>query len=232
MSRWFRHYAGMMRDDKLVRAALKAKQSIERTVWIWGAVLESAAETDDEGRYEVDPAEIAHFLRCKPAHVDAILEALKELGRIDGECVTAWSKRQFKSDRSKDRVTEYRARKRAERNGDVTLQERRCNAPETETETESIPLSNDNGSKPNFSQPLPPDPDKLFWDSAKAYLGASKASLIGKWASKHGKPAVIAAIAAAQAERAIDPISFIEGIFRKAGKQQAAVTDPEMPEHC
>ena len=43
MSRWFRHYAGMMRDDKLVRAAIKSKQSIERVLWIWGAVLESAA---------------------------------------------------------------------------------------------------------------------------------------------------------------------------------------------
>ena len=103
MSRWFRHYAGMVRDDKMVRAALKAKQSIERTIWVWGAVLESAAEIDSEGRYEVDAAEIAHFLRCKPAHIEAILDALKDLGRIDGERVSTWSKRQFKSDRSNDR---------------------------------------------------------------------------------------------------------------------------------
>ena len=30
MSRWFRHYAGMMRDDKPVRIAIKTKQPIER----------------------------------------------------------------------------------------------------------------------------------------------------------------------------------------------------------
>lgn len=61
------------------------------------------------------------------------------------------------------------------------------------------------------------DPDKLFWDSAKSYLGPSKASLIGKWVGQHKKPAVIAAISAAQAERAVDPVAFIEGIFRKNG---------------
>lgn len=215
MSRWFRHYAGMVRDDKMVRAALKAKQSIERTIWVWGAVLESAAEIDSEGRYEVDAAEIAHFLRCKPAHIEAILDALKDLGRIDGERVSTWSKRQFKSDRSNDRVTEYRAKKRAERNSDVTLQERHRNAPETDTETE-VPLSKDNGSAV--------DPDKLFWDSAKSYLGPSKASLIGKWVGQHKKPAVIAAISAAQAERAVDPVAFIEGIFRKsAGNPQPRI---------
>lgn len=206
MSRWFRHYAGMVRDDKMVRAALKAKQSVERTIWVWGAILESAAEIDDEGRFEVDAAEIAHFLRCKPAHIEAILAAMAELGRIDGDRVSTWSKRQFKSDRSNDRVTEYRAKKRAERNADVTLQERHRNAPETETETE-VPLSNDNGPVPDL--------DKLLWDSAKSYLGASKASLIGKWISEYGKPAVLAAIGASQAERAADPVSFITGVLRK-----------------
>lgn len=114
MSRWFRHYAGMVRDDKLVRVALKSKQSIERVVWIWGAVLESAAEIDSEARYEVDADEIAHFLRCKPAAVEAVLDALKELGRIDDTTIVTWSKRQFKTDKSTDRVKRYReARKSA-----------------------------------------------------------------------------------------------------------------------
>jgi len=215
MSRWFRHYAGMMRDDKLVRAALRSKQSIERTLWVWGAVLESAAEIDNEARYEVDPAEIAHFLRCKPAHIEAILEALKELGRIDGERVSTWSKRQFKSDRSNDRVTEYRAKKRAERNGDVTLQERHCNAPETETETD-VPLSKDNG-------PVA-DPDKLFWDNAKGYLKphikGDPGSIIGKWARDFGKSETAAAITNAQLARPVSPVPFIErtlkGIASKA----------------
>jgi hypothetical protein len=36
MSRWFRHYAGMMRDDKLVRVAIRSGQTIERVVWVYG----------------------------------------------------------------------------------------------------------------------------------------------------------------------------------------------------
>ncbi len=64
MSRWFRHYAGMMRDDKLVRVSIKSKQSVERVCWVWCAILESAAEIDDSGRYEIEHEEIARFLRC------------------------------------------------------------------------------------------------------------------------------------------------------------------------
>ncbi|WP_370171346.1 hypothetical protein [Sphingobium abikonense] len=216
MSRWFRHYAGMMRDDKLVRAALKAKQSVERTLWVWGAILESAAEIDDEARYEVDPAEIAHFLRCKPAHIEAIIDALKDLGRIDGERVSTWSKRQFKSDRSNDRVTEYRRRKKTERNADVTLQERHRNAPETETETE-VPLSNDNGPAA--------DPDVEFWRVGKAFLsGESKnpGALIGKWSQRYGKAETAAAITRAQLERPVQRIPFIEGCLRQNGKLESA----------
>jgi hypothetical protein len=61
--------------------------------------------------------------------------------------VVAWGKRQFSSDRSKERVAAFRERKRSDdvrsddseplRNGDVTLQKRYRNAPETETETET-----------------------------------------------------------------------------------------------
>lgn len=80
-------------------------------------------------------------------------------------------------------------------------------------------------SVPNGTAAAQPDPDKIFWDSAKAYLGPSKASLIGKWVNQHKKPAVIAAISAAQAERAVDPVAFIEGILRKgsATRQQPRI---------
>lgn len=82
--------------------------------------------------------------------------------------------------------------------------------PEGETEGEESSVSNETADDPPAS-----DPDKLFWDGAKAYLGPNKASLIGKWVKDHGKQAVIAAISAAQAERAVDPTQFITGILRK-----------------
>lgn len=146
MSRWFRHYAGLVRDDKLVRVAIRSKQTIERVVWVYSAILESAAEIDDEGRYDFDCAEAAYFLRADEADIHAIEAGLADAGRVASGTVVKWGNRQFQSDRSKDRVAAHRERKRAqgsggnslreERNGDVTLQKRYRNSPETETETE------------------------------------------------------------------------------------------------
>jgi len=46
----------MMRDEKLVRAALRATAG--RAVWVWGAIFKSAAEVNGEGRYDLDIPEI------------------------------------------------------------------------------------------------------------------------------------------------------------------------------
>jgi hypothetical protein len=103
VSRWFRHYAGMMRDDKLVRVAIRSGQTIERVVWVYGAVLESAAELDDDGRYDLAADETAYFLRADEADVRAILTTLEAAGRLDRDRVVNWGQRQFASDKSKDR---------------------------------------------------------------------------------------------------------------------------------
>jgi hypothetical protein len=146
MSRWFRHYAGMMRDDKLVRVALRSGQPVERVLWVWGAILESAAEIDDAGRYDFDGDEAAYFLRADAADMDAILVALGAAGRVAGNFVVKWGDRQYQSDRSASRQADYRARKKAELqpsdpekpNGDVTVPSlsRRGDAPELDTELE------------------------------------------------------------------------------------------------
>jgi len=152
LSRWFRHYAGMMRDDKLVRVAIRSKQTIERVVWIYGAILESAAEIDDDGRYDFDTAEAAYFLRADENDVAAIVAALDVAGRLSEGRVVRWGDRQFKSDRSAERQARYRERQRngdsdgeqgrtpdnsdGHCNGEVTSLSRHGDAPETETETE------------------------------------------------------------------------------------------------
>lgn len=144
MSRWFRHYAGMMRDEKFVRIALKTGQSVERVVWIWGAILESAAEINADGKYEVDTAEIAYFLRAKAADVCNIIEALKELGRLHDNSVVKWRHRQFVGDGSAERQRRYRDKRKAlgdvpeHVTSDVTQASlsRNGDAPELETETE------------------------------------------------------------------------------------------------
>lgn len=145
MSRWFRHYAGMSRDDKLVRAAVKARQPVERAVWVYGAILESAAEINDAGRFDFDVDEAAYFLRCEPSDLAAIVDALCDLGRIDAGKVTKWGDRQFESDGSKERQQRYRDRLKASRDvtppspdGQVTPQEAET---ETQSETDNTPPS-------------------------------------------------------------------------------------------
>jgi hypothetical protein len=108
MSRWFRHYAGMMRDEKLVSVAVKAKQPVERVLWIWGAILESAAEINDGGRYEFDAGEAAYFLRCDDHEVRHIVECLEGTGRLLDGTVARWGDRQYSSDGSAERQKRYR----------------------------------------------------------------------------------------------------------------------------
>jgi len=76
-----------------------------------------------------------------------------------------------------------------------------------------VPFDKSNGAEP--------DSDKDFWDSAKAYLGKSRASLIGQWVRDHGKSETASAITAAQLERAVNPVEFIQGRFRSARSQPA-----------
>lgn len=184
MSRWFRHYAGMMRDDKLVRVALRSKQTVERVTWVWGAILESAAEIDDGGRYEVDVGEIAYFLRADEADIQRVMECLEELGRVHGGSVAKWGDRQFQSDKSAERQKRYRD-KRASRSDDevpsrneqVTVASRHGDAPEAETETEldTTTVSNEPvvvraKARPEHAQILESLTEVLSEDRAKAVI--------------------------------------------------------------
>jgi hypothetical protein len=201
VSRWFRHYAGMMRDEKLVRVAIRSKQPVERVVWVYAAILESAAEIDDDGRYDLDAAEAAYFLRTDEADVVAVVRELEIAGRLAEGCVAKWGSRQFQSDRSAERVARHRERKRQNNvdpdkgNADVTLQERPCNAPETETELDT------DSSEANASGAEPPaDPIKEVFDLGVSILTESGCpekqarSLIGKWRAggKNDGPVLVA----------------------------------------
>lgn len=65
--------------------------------------------------------------------------------------------------------------------------------------------------------------DAAFWANAKSYLGKGKASLIGQWVRDHGKQTTASAIAAAQVERAVEPVEFIIGRLRKTEPHRPAV---------
>lgn len=73
----------------------------------------------------------------------------------------------------------------------------------------SIPLSNDNGPTD--------DPDKVFWDAAKGYLGASKASLISRLCGEYGREAVSTAITTAMltSPQPPDRTAWLIGILKR-----------------
>jgi len=75
-----------------------------------------------------------------------------------------------------------------------------------------VPLDKSNGQ--TFVSP--PDPDKAFWELATGYLGPSKRSVIGKWVKDYGRGETARAIAAAQVERAVDPVPYVERCLRGA----------------
>jgi hypothetical protein len=189
MSRWFRHYAGMMRDEKLVSAALKAKQPIERVIWVWGAILESAAEINNGGRYDLDAAEAAHFLHAGEDDVLSIFAALEAGGRVLGGSVVKWGDRQFQSDNSAGRQKRYREKQKGgvqgdgerhvegvHRNGDdeVTASSRHGDAPETETETETEAEKKEERTREVALAPAddwPSDYREMFWSKYPNKVG-------------------------------------------------------------
>lgn len=78
-----------------------------------------------------------------------------------------------------------------------------------------VPFSKENGA--------PTDSDKAFWEAAKTYLGPKRASLIGQWVRDYGKDETAAAITAAQLERAVDPVPFIQGRFRHQNRKEPVI---------
>lgn len=198
--RWFRFYAKAMRDPKVLKLS-------DKDFRLWVELLSIAAENDGA----IPPLEdLKHVLRRRLDHLKGGVDRLIRGGLIDplegGYEPHHWDKFQYKSDTSTDRVKKYRQK----RNVSET-------PPDTETDTEvsvaKATAAND-------------DSDKVFWDSAKAYLGKSKAGMIGRWVSKHGQEETARAITAAQIARAVDPIPYIERVLRGQKSGSAEMTMP------
>lgn len=196
MGRWFRFHADAMRNPKVSRLS-------DAQFRLWLELMAVAAENDGAIPCLDD---LKHILKRRLDHLSRGLDDLIRAGLMDllgdGYEPHNWSKHQYKSDTSTDRVNKHRAK----RNVSVT-------APDTDTDTDVL-LAKANSAKP--------DSDKRFWDDAKAYLNG-KGSLIGKWVRDYGQDATAAAITAAQIERAVDPVPFITAALkaRSAGASGA-----------
>jgi hypothetical protein len=86
-------------------------------------------------------------------------------------------------------------------------------SPDTqEQRKQDIPISKEIGEV---------NSDKKFWADATAYLGPKSRGIIGKWLKNNTQTEVAGFIAAAQVERAVAPIAFIEGCVRRNKKARS-----------
>lgn len=148
MSRWFRFYSEAMRNPKVLRLS-------DKDFRLWVNVLAVASEND--GHIPPDD-DLKLVLGVRLDHLQGGLNRLISGGLIDplehGYEPHNWSKFQYKSDTSTDRVQKHRAK----RNVSVT-------PPDTETETEDT-LSNERAStraKRASTFPRPEFADPAVW---------------------------------------------------------------------
>lgn len=203
---WFRFYHEVLDDPKV--------QKLDPVTFKhWVNMLCLAARN---GGKLPPRADLAFALRIDEIALETVLERLLNAtlidvrtGGVNGSHIAmhGWEKRQYKSDSSTARVKRFRKQDKA-----VTE-----TPPDTEADTD-IPLAKANGAEV--------DSDKAFWDAAKAYLGKSKAGLIGKWASQYGQGETAKAITAAQIARAVDPPAYIEKVLRKTVSDEWEFTGP------
>lgn len=199
MSRWFRFYSDAMRNPKVARLT-------DKEFRLWVELLAVAAENGGSIPCLND---LKHLLKRRLDHLSTGVERLLSIGLIDrledGYEPHNWSKFQYKSDSSTERVHKHRAK----RNVSET-------PPDTEADTDSS-VTKVTGAVP--------DPAKALWDSAKAYIGPSKASLIGKWCAEYGNPVVSTAITTAMltSPQPPDRVAYVIGILKRS-KAQAEET--------
>jgi len=200
MARWFRLYSEALNDPKVQRLD-------GDTFKFWVNVLCLASEND--GRLP-DLPDMAFALRMEQNACLTVVERLLNGGLIDRTnggpngwhyAPHGWSKRQYKSDGSTERVKRFR-----ERSKPVSE-----TPPDTDTDTDyTVPKGTDAIASP----------DKVFWANAKAYLGGNNpGALIGKWCRDYGKGDTKKALTVAQIEQAVDPVAFVERILRKAKRE-------------
>lgn len=131
------------------------------------SVTKNAAFSDDE---------IAFFMRISNEEWTRTKSVFLSKNLIDdSNFPTNWGKRQFSSDSSSERVSEYRERKKTQEknrcnvscNTDVTLQKQKSNALDTDTDTDVNPCGEpsstnlaESGAK-NFDDDFPP-PDPML----------------------------------------------------------------------
>ena len=148
MSRWYRAYEGTVTDAKLGEVALVANCSRSVAIAAWHCLLESAAATNEGGKFDATPRRIAVILGEPIPTIEAVLAEMEALGMVEGGSIAAWKRRQYESDSSTERSRKHRE---AKRNADATLQGRCATPPETETETYTEKKESKEAQAPDYA---------------------------------------------------------------------------------
>jgi uncharacterized protein YdaU (DUF1376 family) len=152
-----------------------------------------------------DDARLARIARVGPREWTRMRGVISEFFSIaDG----AWSHSRITTELARVEAKSLKSKKAAQASVQRRFGDRSTPVEPTEAHTDTVVQL----GKPNCRAG---DSDKQFWDTAKAYLGPKKASLIGQWVRDHGKEETASAITAAQLERAVEPVEFIQARFRK-----------------
>lgn len=222
MTDWVRLWHDMPTDPKWRTIARKSKQRVGDVIAVFNFLMVNASgNASERGKMSgFDCEDVASALDLEESDVQDILEAMRGKVIDDDDRLSGWEKRQPKREDStasaRKAAWKERHRNASERTGT------QGNAPETETETD-IQLANANCA----DEAETPDPAKVMFDSGIALLRAAgkneaqARSILGKWRKDHGPEAVIVALGRAQREGAMDPVGFIQGVFRSSVRNRA-----------
>jgi len=170
------------------------------------------------GRLVDDPRFIAGHVGCSVKKWNGLRSAILATGKIVVENGYLGN---LRADKELDSLKSFQTKQREngsqpKKNNGLTkaMAEPKANHTDTDTDTVSKDTAAD----------APIDPAKAAFDAGISLLSragkspASARALIGKWIKAHKAEAVIVALGRAQREGAVDPVAFIEGIFRAAPK--------------
>jgi uncharacterized protein YdaU (DUF1376 family) len=157
-----------------------------------------------------DDRKLARICRLGPREWGRVRCNLSEFFQIS---CGAWSHGRIEKELANVRDKSLKNRKAGLARAKQMHSERLANAKPSDTDTDT------ENTVPKGTDAIA-SPDKIFWDNAKAYIGGKNpGALIGKWSRDYGKGYAKKAIAVAQAEKAVDPVSFIERILRKSKRE-------------
>ncbi len=166
------------------------------------------------GRLVDDPRFIAGNLGCSVKKWNGLRAAILATGKI---VVSNGYLGNLRADKELDSLKSFQTKQREngsqpKKNNGLTKAVADPKANHTDTDTYTV--SKDTAADAAV------DPSKLAFDAGVAMLTkagkspGSARSLIGKWVKAHKAEAVIVALGRAQREGAVDPVAFIEGVFK------------------